>query len=72
MQKTLIPVPPYLNVFAPGNLLEILLLLEGLVHPVIRHAEAPQAGLYWVIRFGKNNKLGHGRDAYQRSVQLRG
>lgn len=62
----------YLNVFAPGNLLEILLLLEGLVHPVVRHAEAPQAGLHWVIRFGKNNKLGHVRDAYQLSVQLRG
>lgn len=61
-----------LNVFASGNLLEVLLLLQGFVHPVVCHTEAPQRGLHRVVCFGKHNELGHVGNAYQLSVQLGG
>lgn len=64
--------PVYLNVFASGNLLEVLLLLQGFVHPVVCHTEAPQRGLHRVVCFGKHNELGHVGNAYQLSVQLGG
>lgn len=62
----------YLYVFAPGNLLEVLLLLQGLVHLVIRHTEAPQSGLHWVVRLSKHHKLGHVGNADELPVQLHG
>lgn len=61
----------YLYVFAPGNLLEVLLLLQGLVHLVVRHAETAQAGLNGVQRLRKDHKLGHVRNTDDLSVQLR-
>ena len=62
----------YLNVFAAGNLLEVLLLLEGLVHLVVGHAEAAQAGLHGVVHLGEHHKLGHVGHADEVAVQLSG
>ena len=50
---------PYLDVPAPGNLHEVLVLLQGLVHLVVCHAVASQTPFPGVIHLGKNDKLGH-------------
>lgn len=62
----------YLYIFAPGNLLKVLLLLQGLIHLVVRHAEAPQSGLHRVIGLREHHKLGHVGDADEVPVQLHG
>lgn len=62
----------YLNVFAPGHLFEVLLLLQGLVHLVVRHTEAPQFGLHRVVHLRKHHKLGHVGHTDQLPVQLHG
>ena len=50
---------PYLYVPAPGHLNEVLMLLQGLVHFIVRHTVAAQPPLSGVIHLGKNDKLGH-------------
>lgn len=50
---------PYLYVPAPGHLHEVLMLLQGLVHFIIRHAVAAQAPLSGVIHLGKDDEFGH-------------
>lgn len=62
----------YLYVFAPGHLLKVLLLLQGLIHLVVRHTEAPQSGLHWVVHLSEHHKLGHVGHTDQLPVQLRG
>lgn len=60
----------YLDVFAPGHLLKVLLLLQRFVYSVIRHAEAPQSCLKRLGGLGKHHKLGHVGHADQLPVQL--
>lgn len=62
----------HLNVSAASNFSEVLLLLQGLVHLVVCHAEAAQAGLNGVQRLCKYDKLGHVWNADDLSVQLGG
>lgn len=59
---------PHLDVFAPGHFLKVLLLLEGLVHLVVRHAEAAQPSLDGVVTLGEHHKLGQVRHADQLPV----
>lgn len=61
----------YLYVFAPGHLLKVLLLLQSLIHLVVRHTEAPQSGLHRVVHLSKHHKLGHVGHTDQLPVQLR-
>lgn len=49
----------YLYVPAPGHLNEVLVLLQSLVHFIVRHAVAAQPPFSGVIHFGKNDKFGH-------------
>ena len=63
---------PYLNVPAPGHLHEVLVMLQRLVHLVIRHAVASQTPFPGVIHLGKNDKLGHVGHRGQFLVQLGG
>lgn len=62
----------YLHISAAGHFSEVLLLLQGLVHLVIRHAETAQASLDGVQCLCKYDKLGHIRNADDLSVQLAG
>lgn len=62
----------HLNISATGNFSEVLLLLQGLVHLVVCHAETAQAGLNGVQCLCKYDKLGHVWNTYYLSVQLRG
>lgn len=62
----------YLNISASGNFSEVLLLLQGLVHLVVRHAETAQASLNGVQCLCKYDKLGHIRNADDLAVQLAG
>lgn len=57
-----------LNIFAAGHLLKVLLLLEGLVHFVVRHAEAAQPSLNSIIHLGEHHKFGQVRHADQLPV----
>ena len=66
------PINVYLYVFAPGHLLKVLLLLQGFIHLIVRHAEAPEPGLHLVVHLGKHHKLGHVGHTDQLPVQLRG
>lgn len=59
---------PHLDVFAPRHLLKVLLLLQGLVHLVVGHAEAAQASLHAVVHLGEHHKLGQVRYADQLPV----
>lgn len=59
---------PHLDVFATGHFLKVLLLLEGLVHFVVRHAEAAQPSLNRVVHLGEDHKLGQVRHADQLPV----
>ncbi len=63
-----IPMDTHLNVFAAGDFLKILLLLEGLVNLVISHAEAAQPSLDGVVHLGKHHKLGQVRHTDQLPV----
>ena len=65
-------IPPHLYISASGHFSKILLLLECLVHFVIGHAEAAQAGLNGVVGLGKDDKLGHVRDTDDLPVHLSG
>lgn len=65
-------VLPHLDVSASGHLREVLLLLQCFVNLVICHAEAAQAGLNGIVGFGKDDKLGHVRDADYFTVHLSG
>lgn len=58
----------HLDVFAPRHLLKVLLLLQGLVHLVVGHAEAAQASLHAVVHLGEHHKLGQVRHADQLPV----
>lgn len=62
----------HLNISATGNFSEVLLLLQGLVHLVVCHAETAQAGLNRVQCLSKNYKLGHVWNTDDLSIQLRG
>lgn len=62
----------HLDVSTASNFSEVLLLFQGLVHLVVRHAEAAQAGLNGVQRLCKYDKLGHVWNADDLSVQLGG
>lgn len=62
----------HLNISAAGNFSEVLLLLQGLVHLVVGHAETAQASLNGVQRLCKDDKLGHVRNTDDLSVQLAG
>lgn len=59
---------PHLNIFAPGHFLKVLLLLQGLVHLVVCHAEAAQPSLDGIVHLGEHHKLGQVRHADQLPV----
>ena len=63
---------PHLDISAASHLGEVLLLLQGFVDLVVRHAEAPQSGLNRIVGLGKNDKLCHVRDTDDLSVHLSG
>lgn len=65
-------VGTHLHVSAAGHFNEVLLLLQRLVDLVVCHAEASQARLNGVVRFGENDKFGHVGDTYDLLVHLRG
>lgn len=67
-QQVHMNIQPHLNIFAPSHFLEVLLLLEGLVHLVVRHAEAAQPSLNGVVHLGEHHKLGQVRHADQLPV----
>lgn len=62
----------HLNISTTGNFSEVLLLLQGLVHLVVCHAETTQTGFNGVQRLCEYDKLGHVWNADDLSVQLRG
>lgn len=62
----------YLNISAACNFRKVFLLLQGLVHLVICHAETAQTGLYGIQSLCKYDKLGHIWNTDDLSVQLRG
>lgn len=70
--KAFICVPTHLNVTAAGHLSEVFLLFQGFVDLVVRHAEAAQSGLNGIVGLGKDDELGHVRDADDLSVHLSG
>lgn len=72
VRKVSIYVPTHLNVSAAGHLSEVLLLFQGFVDLVIRHAEAAQSGLNGIMGLGKDDKLGHVWDTDDLSVHLSG
>lgn len=59
---------PHLNVLAAGHFLKVLLLLQGLVHFIVCHAEAAQPSLNDVVHLGEHHKLGQVRHADQLPV----
>lgn len=63
---------PYLYVPAPGHLHEVFVLLQGLVHFVIRHAVATEPSFPSVVHLGKNDKLSHVGDCSELFVQESG
>jgi len=63
---------PHLHVPAARDLGEQLLVLQGLVHAVVRHAEAAQPSLDGVVGLGEDHKLGHVGHADDLAVHLRG
>ena len=62
----------HLHISTAGHLSEVLLLLQGFVNLVIRHAEAAQSGFNWVVGLCKDDELGHVRDTDDLSVHLSG
>lgn len=72
MVRHLSALLPHLNISAAGHLGEVLLLLQGFVDLVVCHAEAAQSGLNGVVGLGKDDELGHVRDADDLSVHLSG
>lgn len=62
----------HLNVSAAGHLSEVLLLFQGFVDLVVRHAEAAQSSLNGIMGLGEDDKLGHVWDADDLSVHLSG
>lgn len=62
----------HLYVSAAGHLGEVLLLLQRFVDLVVCHAETAQPGLDGIVGLGKDDELGHVRDANDLSVHLSG
>lgn len=70
--KVFIYVPSHLNVSAAGHLSEVLLLFQGFVDLVVRHAEAAQSGLNGIMGLREDYELGHVWDTDDLSVHLSG
>lgn len=65
-------MPSYLDVPALGDLSEVLLALESLVFPVVRHAEDTKLRLVGVLALGKHDEFGHERHVHSLLVELGG
>lgn len=64
--------PPHLHVAAASHLGEVLLVLQGFVDLVVRHAEAAQTRLDGIVGLCEDDELGHVRDADDFTVNLGG
>lgn len=64
--------PPHLYISTTGHFTEILLLLQGFVNLIVRHAEAAQASLDGVVSLCEDDELGHVWNTYDLTIHLRG